>query len=430
MSRILLIDDDDAERKLASLHVSRAGYQVEECSDGVQALGRALAAPPDLIVCDLHMPGLDGFGVLSALRAQPQTAAVPVIFLTAQAEHGNFRKAMRLGADDFLIKPVRREELLEAIASRLLRLDLVKSAPLPVLRQESAPAGAPHEPAAAPEEPAAAPEEPAGAPELAQTLGDYLLESRIARGGASTVYLARAKNFGAQVALKVIHFDGKTPPDVLSRFINEHDMLERLRHPNIVQIYSQWFSDHHAYIAMEYFPRGSLAGMLRTPLPHQTTLMVLRQCAQGLEAAHQAGIVHRDLKPGNVMLRADGTLALTDFGIAKDLHAPVSSTDHGIVLGTPAYMAPEQAMGREVDASCDIYSLGVMLHQMITATQPYVGDDYQAVIYQHLNAPVPRLPASAAHWQDLLDLMMAKLPPARPANAAALLACLKHFDPR
>lgn len=411
MPRILLVDDDAAELKLASLHISRAGYDVEECVDGVQALGRALAAPPDMIVCDLQMPGLDGFGVLSALRAQPQTAGIPVIFMTSHSQHSNFRKAMRLGADDFLAKPVRREDLLEAISSRLLRLELVKSAPLAVLRIDSVTDDAP------------------SAPSVLRELGGYLLESKIAKGGSATIYLARAKSYGPQVALKVIDLDGQTPPDVLSRFINENEMLERLRHPNIIPIYAQWFSDHHAYIAMEYFPRGSLAGMLKVPLSNDAAMLILRQCARGLEAAHAAGIVHRDLKPDNVMLRADGTLALTDFGIAKDLHAPTVSTDHGVVLGTPAYMAPEQAMGKQVDASCDIYSLGVMLYQMLTAEKPFQGDDHQKIIYGHLNLPVPRLPAQSAKWQDLLDLMMAKLPPARPANATVLLECLDQIPP-
>ncbi len=418
MPRILLVDDDAAELKLASLYISRAGYEVEECADGIQALGRALAAPPDLIICDLQMPALDGFGLLSALRAQTRTAGIPVIFLTSHTQHSHFRRAMRLGADDFLAKPVNRSDLLEAISSRLLRLELVRSAPLPVLRIDPVAEDGAVWPAS--------PRIPAGI----QELGDYVLESEIAKGGSSTIYLARHKIEASQVAIKLIRLDGHTPPDVLGRFINEHELLERLRHPNIVPIFGQGFSDHHAYIAMEYFPRGSLTGMLKAPLPHAAVKLVLQQCAAGLEAAHHAGIVHRDLKPDNVMLRADGTLALTDFGIAKDLHAATESTDHGIVLGTPAYMAPEQAMGKQVDASCDIYSLGVMLYQMLTGEKPFPGDDHQTIIYGHLNAPVPRLPAHAAQWQDLLDLMMAKLPPARPANAAALQACLGQFHLR
>ncbi len=414
MSRILLIDDDDAERKLASLHVSRAGYNVEECIDGLQALGRALAEPPDLILCDLHMPGLDGFGVLSALRAQPQTAAIPVIFLTSQAQHGNFRKAMRLGADDFLIKPVRREELLEAIASRLLRLELVKSAPLPVLRQESAPAGAL-------DGPAGAPEEPAGAPELAQTLGDYRLESKIAKGGSSTIYLARAKTFGPQVALKVIHLDGKTPPDVLSRFINEHEMLERLRHPNIVQIYSQWFSDHHAYIAMEYFPGGDVRRLMNSDISVEVALAVLIQVAGALGAIHERGMVHRDMKPDNIMLRADGSLALADFGIATLKDTRLSITAHGEVFGTPAYIAPEQASAQHVDHRADLYALGVMFFELLTGKKPYRAANTQALLYQHVNLAIPELPAQFSHIQPLINVMMAKNPDNRIANAGMLI---------
>jgi serine/threonine protein kinase len=418
MPRILLVDDDAAVLKLVSLHISRAGYEVEECVDGVQAVGRAIADPPDLVICDLNLPGLDGFGVLTALRAQDKTSGIPVIFLTSHADHENIRRAMRLGADDFLRKPVDRADLLEAISSRLLRLELVRSAPLPILRIDPVADGAAPWPDAR------------QVPAEVRELGDYVLEARIAKGGNSNIYLARRKSDGMQVALKLIRLDGHTPADVLSRFIKEHELLERLRHPNIVPIFGQGFTDHYAYIAMEYFPRGSLTAMLNAPLPQAAVKLVLQQCAAGLEAAHQTGIVHRDLKPDNVMLRADGTLALTDFGIAKDLHAPVGSTDHGIVLGTPAYMSPEQAMGKEVDASCDIYSLGVMLHQMLTGEKPFPGGDHQTIIYGHLNSPVPRLPAYAAQWQDLLDLMMAKLPPARPANATALLGCLAQFHVR
>ena len=409
MARILLIDDDLATLKLTALHLTRAGHEVDEFADGMAALTHALGAAPDLIVSDIHMSGLDGFGLLSALRAQTRTKNIPLIFLTAHSDHAEFRKAMRMGADDFLSKPANPEELIEAVAGRLARINLIHSAPLPILPAEVRAAFT-------------------SAHDTGHELGGYIIDSRLATGGMSTVYLAHAKKGGAAIALKVIRLEANTPADVLKRFISEHEMLERIQHPNIVPIYAQGFTDDCAYIAMEYFPRGSLAGLMGSPLAEDAVLWIVRQIASGLEPAHRAGIVHRDLKPDNVMMRADGTLALTDFGIAKDLNATIgNTTDRGMVLGTPVYMAPEQALGQPAEAAADIYSLGVMLYQMLTGTKPFEAGDYQRVIYLHINAPVPRLPSHLHRWQDLLDLMLAKLPPARPADATALLACLKAF---
>ena len=410
MPRLLLIDDDHATLKLTALHLTRAGYAVDEFSDGMEALAHALAHPPDLIVSDIYMPGLDGFGLLSALRAQAATNGIPLIFITARSDHAQFRKAMRLGADDFLKKPINAAELLEAVEGRLARVNLIKSAPLPLLPAEARAAFT-------------------SAEDAGRELGGYIIDSRLATGGMSTVYLAHAKKGGAPVALKVIRLEADTPGDVLERFIAEHEMLERVKHPNIVPIHAQGFTDDCAYIAMEYFPRGSLAGLMKEPVSPEAALWITRQIAAGLEPAHRAGIVHRDLKPDNVMMRADGTLALTDFGIAKDLNASLGhTTDHGIVMGTPVYMAPEQALGQRTEASADIYSTGVMLYQMLTGTKPFEAPDYQRVIHLHINAPVPRLPEALAKWQALLDLMLAKLPPARPADATALLACLREFS--
>ena len=204
-------------------------------------------------------------------------------------------------------------------------------------------------------------------------------------------------------------------------------MLERLRHPNIVTIHAQGFNDRHLYIAMEYFAKGCLTEHLSGALDENTSFSFAIQIAKGLEAAHQAGIVLRDLKPDNVMMRDDGSLALTDFGIAKDLNAQSALTMHGKVFGTPSYVAPEQALGLPVGPAADVYSLGVMLFQMLAGHKPYQASDPQNILYQHINSPIPQLPEDLAQWQDLINFLMTKSPQTRPRDASAVLAVFRAF---
>ena len=417
MAKILVIDDDDAALKLVTLHLSRAGYAVQEAVDGIRALGAIAASPPDLIISDVRMPGLDGYGLLSALRTQPATEAIPMILLTAHADHEGFRRSMKLGADDYLTKPVDRQELLDAVAARLARARAGAAA-----RARPSETGGYATLATASQLPQTAPEEDAS---KFTRLTDYTLVRKLAEGGMSAIYLADQKSTGKRVVLKMIPLQRGVGQDVINRFVQEHAMLERLRHPNIVEIYAQGFNDDHLYIAMEYFELGSLAELLTGALPESLCFDYAGQIARGLEAAHRAGIVHRDLKPDNIMVRKDKTLALTDFGIAKDLNSATSMTVRGEVLGTPSYVAPEQALGQPVGPAADVYSLGVMLFQMLTGKKPYQANDPQNILYQHVHSPIPKLPEDLAHLQDLMNYMMAKQPHQRPSDASAVLACFR-----
>ena len=141
--------------------------------------------------------------------------------------------------------------------------------------------------------------------------------------------------------------------------------------------------------------------------PH-VAVAILLQVAGALTAVHAQGIVHRDMKPDNVMIRADGSLGLADFGIAKQLESGINRTKHGEVFGTPYYLAPEQALGLPVDQRTDIYSLGVVFFEMLTGKRPFQADNAQALMYQHVNAPIPRLSANFAVYQGAVDKMMAK----------------------
>ena len=426
MTTILAIDDDDTVLKLVSLYLSRAGYHVEECGGSMQALAAIAVSLPDLILCDIYLPSLDGYGLLSALRAQPVTSNIPVIMMTARPDHQSFRKAMKMGADDYLTKPLNREELIDAVRARLARSGIAPTAGIVSATGMAAGASGTFATAA----PATTPPPPASAAEdvsRVSRLTDYTLIRKIGEGGMSAIYLADQKSTGRRVVLKMVPLTKGIAQDAIDRFMQEHKMLAGLHHPNIVEIYGQGFNEQHLYIAMEYFQHGSLNEHLTAALPEAKAFEYALQIAKALEAAHRAGIVHRDLKPDNIMMRKDGSLALTDFGIAKDLNATSSLTVQGEVLGTPSYVAPEQALGQTVGPAADVYSLGVMLFQMLTGRKPYQANDPQNILFQHINSPIPRLPEDLLQWQDVINYLMAKAPEQRPSDATAALAVFRAF---
>jgi class 3 adenylate cyclase len=254
----------------------------------------------------------------------------------------------------------------------------------------------------------------------------YRVLRKIGEGGMASIFLADAGDGGPPQVLKVVRMDTGPNTDGLQRFIQEFALLEQVSHPNVARIFRQDFSLGHAYIAMEYFPCGDLATRLRRPLETRTALDYLKQTAAGLGAIHAVGIVHRDLKPDNLMLRQDGSLALADFGVAKQVSMLITDTGDGDIVGTPYYLSPEQAMGHTVDARCDIYSLGVMTYEMLTARKPYHAGTAQDLLAKHVHDPVPVLPAPHEHLQPVLARMMAKDREQRYRSAAALLDDLRE----
>jgi serine/threonine protein kinase len=210
--------------------------------------------------------------------------------------------------------------------------------------------------------------------------------------------------------------------DGLQRFIQEFALLASVQHPNVARIFRQDFSIAHAYIAMEYFPRGDLRARMKAgPVDQATALKYIKETAAGLGAIHEVGIVHRDLKPDNLMLRQDGTLALADFGIAKQVSMKITDTGDGDIVGTPYYLSPEQALGQPVDARCDMYSLGVLAHELLTGRKPYLANSAQELLNMHITAPVPLLPPDQAHLQAVLESLMAKDRDQRYPTAQTLL---------
>ncbi len=249
----------------------------------------------------------------------------------------------------------------------------------------------------------------------------YRLLRKIGEGGNASVYLAQPMQGGAAQVLKVVRLADSDATMDLQRFIQEFALLAQIDHPNVARIIKQDFSAGCAYIAMEYFPLGDLRARMTKPLDPAIAMYYVRQIAAGLEAIHRVGIVHRDLKPDNVMQRQDGIMAITDFGIAKQVSMKITDTGAGEIVGTPYYISPEQALGQPVDARCDIYSLGVMAYEMITGRKPYYAETAHQLLEMHAHAPVPQLPPAHARLQPMLDRMMAKDLGKRFASATQLL---------
>lgn len=719
MANILVVEDDPTIRELVRLHLASANHEVITAVDGLQGLQLAVSKRPDIIISDVQMPNMDGFGMLAAVRANDQTASIPVIFLTALDDRDSFRKSMNLGADDFLNKPVKRSELLNAITGRLKRLEgnrvsgvhstlsgtdvraaanlraadraaaamaaaeaaaasaaasaagtatsppgevarspqrarprrsldltshfssmeersppdvraatsretvygtvlfadirnfttmaealepeqvveflnaffgqacepildqagwivkflgdglvamfdgrsgsddhaerALKAAVLMVLAAHrfkpwirdrypgrnmpdfaigvgvhtgdisvcrmgsgeatettvigdtvnlasrlegktkelgwsivasraaaksggrrfipgrsgqltvkgrtgavdiveitgltarpgadtqfyqmiidaisansaiiasGRPADAPVPAMAPAPAPVARPKPAADAP---VAIDGYRMIRKLGEGGMSKVFLAEELETRAQHVLKLLPIPGDNDEDgneMMQRFIQEFALVSQIDHPNVARIYHQGFTESYAYIAMEYFPGGDLRELIARRLNPQVAVAILLQVAGALTAVHAQGIVHRDMKPDNVMIRADGSLGLADFGIAKQTNSDIARTKHGEVFGTPYYLAPEQALGMPVDQRTDIYSLGVVFFEMLTGHRPFQADNAQALMYQHVNAPIPRLPAGLERYQPQVDRMMAKKQADRYGSANELI---------
>jgi eukaryotic-like serine/threonine-protein kinase len=258
------------------------------------------------------------------------------------------------------------------------------------------------------------------------TIRGHRYIKEIGAGGTSRVYLAESERAGEIVVLKVLDHNPDTAASTegYDRFLQEYELLAGTRHPNVVHIYDFGVADDHAFIAMEYFAKGDLRRRMSEPLSVKDTLNYVDQIAHALLAVHMLGVMHRDLKPGNVMLRADDSLALIDFGVAKQIQGTVGLTAAGTIFGTPYYMSPEQGHGEAVDERSDLYSLGIMFYEMLTQKRPYSSTTPMNVIYMHRNAPLPELPPQMTWLEPVVHRLMAKQPKHRYQSAAELISSL------
>jgi DNA-binding NarL/FixJ family response regulator len=354
-------------------------------------------------------PRCEGIGLLREFRARQTFPAVIAI-----AEEGNELTAVRalqLGAVDYLpkrlITPDRLKTSVRLALRRVERRSSRRAAKLAHSGDHAQIQNSGEQPAAPPP------------PDL---IPGYLIQETIGESEKAVVYLAQSEALGREVALKVTL--GEADADQHQMLSREFEAVSRIRHPAVVELHDYGVHAGREYLAMEYFPRGDLKSRMHQGISETEALRFVENIASALRVCHHAGILHRDLKPPNVMLREQYDVALIDFGLARNLEGGLQSTHTGVLRGSPYYMSPEQALGEPLDARTDLYSLGIIFYEMLTGKKPFAGSSAIEVLQQHVNAPVPELPSRYAHYQPMLNRMLAKSRDERYASAEEVIEAI------
>jgi DNA-binding response OmpR family regulator len=455
-ARVIIVDDDVRYGEWLRHHLDvlcpQASVSMLNLSEFERWCSSASGRDCDLLLLGAAFgttpedPRAHGLALLRRLREQPATPAV-----VALAEEGNELTAVRalqLGAVDYLPKrlltPERLNNAVRIALRRVERRVARRLASLANLSRQAAQgtpeataseraveggvAGAPAAAAAATPADAAAgaPLPPISIAELL-TSGDpevipgYTLRLKIGESEKAVVYLATSAQRGHNVALKV----SKTLRDEAAgrQFLErEYTAIMAVRSHLVVEIYDYGVHSGFEYLAMEYLPRGDLKARIQRGVSEQQALHYVAQIAAALKVVHEAGLVHRDLKPPNVMLRENDAVALIDFGLARSLDGNTLSTQTGVLLGSPYYMSPEQALGEPLDARSDFYSLGIICYELLSGQKPYVGTTAMEVLQQHVSAPPPVLPPDLARYAPFLARLLAKSRGERFGGADEIIA--------
>jgi eukaryotic-like serine/threonine-protein kinase len=385
-------------------------------------------------------PASEGLILLREFRSRTTFPAVLIV-----AEEGNELtavRAMQLGALDYIPKRLLTPERLKtSVRLALRRVERRTSRRLAKLAQSGDhaelaqhDADARHEANAAPEAhppveasaEAAAEESSPPAPPPADLVPGYLIRSTIGESEKASVYLAQSDALGRDVALKVTADaeSGDEGPSSQQLLAREYEAISNINHPAVVELHDYGVHNGREYLAMEYFPRGDLKARMHQGISEGEALRYVENIAQALRIVHHAGILHRDLKPPNVMLRDNDDVVLIDFGLARNLEGGLQSTRTGVLRGSPYYMSPEQALGENLDARTDLYSLGIIFYEMLTGKKPFSGSSAIEVLQQHVNLPVPQLPERCAHYQPFLSKLLAKSREERYASAEEVIAAI------
>ncbi|HWJ36890.1 MAG TPA: protein kinase [Steroidobacteraceae bacterium] len=402
---LIVHDDMDLRLKVADL-LRKAGTQRRFDSAtltafhalGVEDMRRYAALFFVLEFADASA-GSDSLLTLSRLRGQ--LPRLPIFVIARSGDERCAVRALKSGATDYW--PIHSISLPE-IAHAMREVDAA-SRPVPA-------------------SPTAAPKNTASSVKSIAPVPGYRLVKTLYESESRAVYLAEHRESPDLVALKMQRLSGVSSDDC-KRFLRECKLLSQLNNRTIANVIDFGATDEVCYLALEYFPCGSLRDRLRNPISEAEAVSYGSQICEALRVMHTANIVHRDLKPSNLMLTQDNRLVMIDFGLARSSGAEFEITRPDTSLGSPYYVAPEQIEGQQPDARSDLYSLGIVLYEMLVGTVPFRGKSVADIVQAHLAAPVPRLPPSRRQYQDLIDRLLAKVPADRFASAKEALANLR-----
>ncbi len=406
--RLLLIEEDPRRCALIQHHLTSWKPDVGLVLHSPRLQGTLapefLAQGFDAVLLSRLWAGGRGLDWVRDLASR--TGFAPLVFLSEHSDDADSRRALELGAEAV----VGRDELDSQRFFEILETAAEQQTRARTARRKGA------------------------AGRESQSFGSafipgYRRVKQIAAGPVSDLFLAESEAAGRLVVLKVARDQHQHQSDLdhtFRRFLQEYEIVQRIRHPSVVRLYDLGVSDDHAWLVMEYFRAGDLRKRMRAGMRPRPALRTAIGIARALEAMHSAGVLHRDIKPGNVMLREDGSLALIDFGMSKDTALDLDVTDSGMIFGTPHYMSPEQGHGEPIDGRSDLYSLGVIVFEMLAREKPYAAENPMAIIYKHRKEPVPRLPPRFEALQPLIDRFLAKDPDDRYANAREAAVALER----
>ena len=487
---ILIVDDETNNRNVLERHLKRQGYAVTCAGDGESALRSLKAGAYDVVLLDVRMPGMDGREVLRRIKQDNELRDTPVVMISAADELSTIAACIEAGAEDFLPKPfdpvilrarvgacIEKKRLRDLEVDYLRQVERVADAASAVERGvyvSGALSGVAQRTDALGRLARVFDSMAAGVKAREQRLQDHVNDLRremneatrsassrsdemaaddgalipgelfanryqvtrvIGRGGMGMVYKARDRELGEDIAIKTLRGNLMTDdPTVVERFKTEIRLARRISHRNVVRTHDLGEWDGAYYVTMEYVEGITVRDLidLRGHLSTASTLGIAQQLAASLEVAHEQGVIHRDIKPQNMLLDSDGALKVMDFGIARLAESTSTLTQAGMVIGTPAYMAPEQLLAEDVDARSDLYAAGVVLYECLTGALPFEGGSPIALIAKVLHttpaSPAERDANVPKPLSELVMRMLDKDPGGRPANARELRELLADLS--